>query len=311
MAEEEIRAGSIEETRILLGPSDSHLRKLRDAFRIKVVVRNGLLKVSGESERVKKAAQVLRRLLEEARQKGHLSTQDVNSAIEGTKCTKVEEELAIDVLAHGKKVYPKSAGQKRLIRAVRTHDLVFCIGPAGTGKTYLAVALAISALKHNLVKKIVLCRPAVEAGERLGFLPGGMEEKVNPYLRPLYDALHDMMEFGQLKKYMENDLLEVIPLAYMRGRSLNDSFIILDEAQNCTIGQMKMFLTRFGESTRLIITGDITQIDLPPGEVSGLVDACELLKGIRGIEFVRLTRLDIVRHPLVEKIVRAYESRPD
>jgi phosphate starvation-inducible PhoH-like protein len=218
------------------------------------------------------------------------------------------EETSIEVLARGMKVVPRTPGQRRYIRAVQKKHLVFCIGPAGTGKTYLAVAMAIHALKTRQVRRIILARPAVEAGERLGFLPGDLEAKVNPYLRPLYDALSDMMEFGQLRKYMDNDMIEVGPLAYMRGRTLNHAFIILDEAQNCTAGQMKMCLTRLGENSRAIVTGDVTQTDLPSGETSGLVAVQSILEGIRGIEFVYLKSTDIVRHRLVQDIVNAYES---
>ena len=217
------------------------------------------------------------------------------------------EANEISVLARGQQVRPKTKGQSEYVEAMRGHDLTFCIGPAGTGKTYLAVAMAVEALKTRTVKKLVLTRPAVEAGERLGFLPGDMLAKVNPYLRPLLDALHDMMDFEQVKLYMENDMIEIIPLAFMRGRTLNDSFIILDEAQNTTASQMKMFLTRMGMRSKMVVTGDVTQTDLADVAQSGLVDAAEKLADIGQIAQVQLGRSDIVRHPLVQNIVDAYE----
>jgi len=216
----------------------------------------------------------------------------------------------IEVFTKGQTINPKTEGQARYIKAIRNNDLVFCIGPAGTGKTYLAVSLALSTMKSGYLKKIILARPAVEAGERLGFLPGDIQAKVNPYLRPLYDALADMIEIGQVKKYIENDLIEILPLAFMRGRTLNDSFIILDEAQNCTVKQMKTFLTRFGIRTKVVVTGDITQVDLPSGEESGLIDVQDRLKGVSGVDFVYLTRNDVVRHRLVRDIVEAYDIEP-
>ena len=212
--------------------------------------------------------------------------------------------------APGRTVFPKGLTQGRYLREIREKDIVFGIGPAGTGKTYLAVAMAIAFLKEKRIKRIILARPAVEAGEKLGFLPGDLAEKVNPYLRPLYDALFDLMEGDRVQKYIENGILEIAPIAFMRGRTLNDSFIILDEAQNTTIDQMKMFLTRLGFYSKAIITGDVTQIDLDPSRRSGLVDAAETLKGIDGIGFTFFTERDVVRHPLVQKIIRAYEGSP-
>lgn len=221
---------------------------------------------------------------------------------------RIEEQLQIDVFCKGAAVKPKTEGQRKYVETIKKNDVVFCIGPAGTGKTYLAVALALSALKNDLVEKIVLARPAVEAGERLGFLPGDIHAKVNPYLRPLYDALANMMDTGQVKKYIENDLIEILPLAFMRGRSLNRSFIILDEAQNCTTKQMKTFLTRLGIQSRIVVTGDVTQIDLPSGETSGLIDVQKKLTNIPGIAFVHLDKKDIIRHKLIQDIVDAYEN---
>src|SRR4029079_10469085 len=213
----------------------------------------------------------------------------------------------IDVYAKGHAIKPKTDGQKRYVEAMLANDLTFCVGPAGTGKTYLAVAAAASLLKHGQAKRIVLARPAVEAGERLGFLTGDLQAKVNPYLRPLFDALNDMIDFEQVKRFMVNDVIEVIPLAFMRGRNLNDSVIILDEAQNTTASQMLMFLTRLGNESKMIVTGDTTQVDLPDGTRSGLVDAVEKLRGIKGIALVELDKADIVRHRLVQNIVNAYE----
>ncbi len=213
------------------------------------------------------------------------------------------------ISAMKRRISPKSLNQKRYIEAIRTHDIVFGVGPAGTGKTYLAMAMAVAALMNNDCIRIVLARPAVEAGEKLGFLPGDLAEKVNPYLRPLYDALHDMMDFEKASRMVQRGTIEVAPLAFMRGRTLNDSFVILDEAQNTTSEQMMMFLTRLGFGSKAVITGDVTQIDLPPGAVSGLVEVRELLQGVEGIAFVHFTERDVVRHPLVQDIIRAYESR--
>ena len=221
---------------------------------------------------------------------------------------KIVEQLQIDVFFKGALIKPKTIGQCCYVEAIKENDVVFCIGPAGTGKTYLAVALAISALKNEIVEKIVLARPAVEAGEKLGFLPGDIYAKVNPYLRPLYDALANMMDAAQVKKYIENDIIEILPLAFMRGRTLNNSFIILDEAQNCTTKQMKTFLTRLGMRSRVVVAGDITQIDLPAGETSGLIDVQKKLTNIPGISFVNLGKNDIIRHRLIRHILSAYEK---
>jgi len=218
----------------------------------------------------------------------------------------VHEGLVLDVGAR-RRIVAKNLSQKRYLELIEAHDLVFAFGPAGTGKTYLAMAMAIAALNRDDVSKVILTRPAVEAGEKLGFLPGSMEEKVNPYLRPLYDALHDMVEFGRMSRLMDRGVIEVAPLAFMRGRTLNDAFVILDEAQNTTSEQMKMFLTRLGENSKAVVTGDVTQTDLPEGATSGLIEATRILRGIDGIGVMRFTDQDVVRHPLVKEIVRAYE----
>jgi phosphate starvation-inducible PhoH-like protein len=242
---------------------------------------------------------------------GALTGDDVTRVLSGVRNGETFPEHApIEVFKVGRQIRPKSPGQARYVDAIRCQDMVFCIGPAGTGKTYLAVAMAVAALKRQAIRKIVLVRPAVEAGESLGFLPGDLQAKINPYLRPLLDALREMMDQELVKRYTEEDLIEVIPLAYMRGRTLNEAFIILDEAQNTTVSQMKMFLTRMGTGSKIVVSGDITQIDLPSHTHSGLVDALERLKKIPGIGCVQLGEADIVRHPLVQAIVKAYERQP-
>jgi phosphate starvation-inducible PhoH-like protein len=296
------------EASILYGSHDRHLRLVRDAFQIQLVARHGLLKLEGEKERVDTSKEVLNKLLEIVRSTGRLDLEDVEQAIIDAKNETTEESIqAIDVFQKGIFIKPKTDGQTKYLEAIKKNDLVFCIGPAGTGKTYLAVAMALSYLKSCRIRRIVLARPAVEAGEKLGYLPGDIKAKVNPYLRPLYDAIADMMDVAHVKKYLESDLIEILPLAYMRGRTLNDAFIILDEAQNCTVKQMKTFLTRLGMKSKVVVTGDITQVDLSAGEISGLIDVQERLMNINNISFVYLTKADIVRHKLVQDIVDAYE----
>jgi phosphate starvation-inducible PhoH-like protein len=255
---------------------------------------------------------VLDQMQRKLRRQDWLSVEDVGQAIgkaaDADQARKADE---IDVYARGHAVKPMTEGQKRYLDAILHNDLTFCLGPAGTGKTYLAVAAAANMLKRGQVRRIVLARPAVEAGERLGFLPGDLQAKVNPYLRPLFDALHDMMDFDQVKRFMMNDVIEVVPLAFMRGRTLNESAIILDEAQNTTASQMLMFLTRLGHDSKMIVTGDTSQVDLPEGTKSGLVDATDKLRGIKNIALVHLERGDIVRHRLVQNIVDAYERLKD
>jgi phosphate starvation-inducible PhoH-like protein len=293
---------------LLFGSQDRHLKTIRAAFEIELTARGDQLTLSGADENVEGAAAVVRELLGRIERGQTVLARDVEDVVHAVKRNGVLPEVEeIRVFARGTYVRPKTRGQVRYVEAIRGHDLAFCIGPAGTGKTYLAVAAAVEALKTRQVKKVVLTRPAVEAGEKLGFLPGDMLAKVNPYLRPLLDALHDMMEFEQVKLYMENDMIEIIPLAFMRGRTLNDSFIILDEAQNTTASQMKMFLTRMGMRSKMVVTGDVTQTDLADPARSGLVDAMRKLSGIDGIAQVELDRGDIVRHPLVQSIVDAYE----
>jgi len=297
----------------LFGSADRYLRMIRDTFGVQVVSREDELRLSGEREQVGKAAAVLDHLQQALRRQEWLSADDVGRAIGRAveDAGHANEPGQIDVYARGHAIKPKTEGQRKYIEAIQSNDLTFCIGPAGTGKTYLAVAAAASMLKHGQAKRLVLARPAVEAGERLGFLPGDLQAKVNPYLRPLFDALHDMIDFEQVKRFMVNDIIEVIPLAFMRGRTLNESVIILDEAQNTTESQMLMFLTRLGHDSKMIVTGDTSQVDLPANVSSGLVDAMDRLGGIKGIGMVTLERGDIVRHHLVQNIVDAYGDKEE
>ncbi|NQU74882.1 MAG: PhoH family protein [Planctomycetes bacterium] len=274
---------------------------------MQIFARDGQVKITGSAQNVTRAAAVLRNLQRLLGRQDHLTDSHVAEAIaEAARDGQAEVGDVLDVYTPGQIIKPKTAGQKSYIEAIRAHDLTFCTGPAGTGKTYLAVAFAVTLLKHQRMKRLILARPAVEAGEKLGYLPGDMQAKVNPYLRPLFDALHDMMQFDQITRFITNDLIEVIPMAFMRGRTLNDCVIILDEAQNTTVSQMLMFLTRMGHGSKVIVTGDDSQIDLPEGTTSGLIDAVKRLAGIKGIGFVRLDKHDIVRHKLVQNIVEAY-----
>ncbi len=295
----------------LFGAQDAHLRKIRDAVGVEVVVRGDEIHLHGDDEQIRQGLDVFLELKSVLERKGHLKDEDVSRAIGHIVSLSEDGELkaqAIDVFERAKRVHPKTPGQAEYVETIKNNDLVFCFGPAGCGKTYLSVAMAIRALRTELVRKIVLVRPAVEAGERLGFLPGDMLAKVNPYLRPLLDALHDILDFEQVKRYMENDVIEIVPLAFMRGRTLNETFIILDEGQNTTITQMKMFLTRMGTDSKIVVTGDITQLDLPPQTTSGMTDAVRRLSGIEGVGVVELTGRDIVRHRLVREIVKAYDE---
>jgi len=297
---------------ILFGPADRHLKLIRDALGVQVFARDMEVKLTGAPKNVSRAAAVLEQLQRDLRRSSQLDVAAVTDAIsEVATAMEGDGVEAVDVYVAGHLVKPKTPGQKRYLEAVQKNDLVFCTGPAGTGKTYLAVAVAVHMLKHKRAKRLILARPAVEAGEKLGFLPGDMQAKVNPYLRPLFDALHDMMEYDQIRRFMVNDLIEVIPLAFMRGRTLNDSVIILDEAQNTTVSQMLMFLTRMGHGSKMIVTGDDSQTDLPSGEMSGVIDAKTRLAGIKGLAIVHLDKADIVRHSLVQNIVEAYAKNND
>lgn len=295
----------------VFGELDENIERLTDAFDVDVFAMGTGVKVSGEEKDVEGAIRAID-ALEKLCKKQPLSSQTVNMVIGYAKAGKdfdVEDLMGtVAITARGKIIRPKTLGQKKYVDAIKRSSIVFGVGPAGTGKTYLAVALAVYALKNKEIDKIILTRPAVEAGEKLGFLPGDMNEKVDPYLRPLFDALQEMMGQDAYLRHIERGSIEIAPLAYMRGRTLSNSFIILDEAQNTTKEQMKMFLTRMGENSRIVVTGDVTQIDLPKNVKSGMIDALEVLDGVEGIEIVKLTAKDVVRHELVTRIIQAYEK---
>ncbi len=307
MSEATISIVSSDALLVLFGARDQHMRAIRETLGVSIHVHDGRVTVEGESVAVARATELLERLNNQARRDGSLEAADVSRALAELAAGSTVSSVRPIEVYNGRMVRPRTAGQSRYLEAIRQNNLVFCVGPAGTGKTYLAVAMAAGDLKADRIRKIVLVRPAVEAGESLGFLPGDLQAKINPYLRPLFDALREMMEHDMIRRYMEEDLIEVIPLAYMRGRTLNDAFIILDEAQNTTVSQMKMFLTRMGTGSKIVVSGDTTQVDLPRETQSGLTDALERLRGIEGIEAVKLSRTDIVRHRLVQEIVDAYE----
>jgi len=296
----------------LLGRQDEHLRTLETQHDVRITARGHDITLRGEERQVVEAERVLRELVAMLRERPSLGAADIRSALRiasnepGADVKSVLAD-AIPVPSRRRFVTPKTANQRRYLEAVRSHDLVISIGPAGTGKSYLAVAMAVSALLKREVARIILTRPAVEAGERLGFLPGDLVEKVHPYLRPLYDALYDMLEPEKVGSLSEKGAIEIAPLAYMRGRTLNDAFIILDEAQNTTSEQMKMFLTRLGFNSKMVVTGDITQVDLPASRTSGLIEIQSVLQGIDGIRFIYFDDRDVVRHDLVSSIVRAYD----
>jgi phosphate starvation-inducible protein PhoH and related proteins len=311
------RVVEVEDTTVLLaltGPQNGLLKLLGRETGADVGQRGNSILLSGTSEQVDLAERFLSETAQLLRQGVELTPVDYArnlSALRDDPAMKMRDlfDEAVVVPARGRTIVPKSIAQKRYVQAIRAHDLTFGIGPAGTGKTYLAMAMAVSALVERKVKRIILARPAVEAGEKLGFLPGDLAEKVNPYLRPLYDALHDMMDFDKAQALVARGQIEVAPLAFMRGRTLSDAFVILDEAQNTTSEQMRMFLTRIGHGSRAVVTGDITQVDLPIGARSGLAEARQLLGNVEGIVFCEFTDVDVVRHPLVQRIVLAYERR--
>lgn len=296
----------------LLGFNDSNLKILEDRFNASIIVRGDNVIIKGVIEEVELIEKILKEMAYVLNTSGRLGTNDVNTILELTiEGKEVVDEGELDtIVLYTKKdvIKARTPGQINYINLARKNDICFAIGPAGTGKTYLAVAIAVSALKRGLVKKIILARPAVEAGESLGFLPGDFREKIDPYLRPLYDALDDMIPSEKLKNYIEKRVIEIVPLAYMRGRTLNNAYVILDEAQNSTTMQMKMFLTRLGGNSKSIVTGDITQIDLPAKQVSGLVQAREILSKVEGVAFVYFDKGDVVRHKLVKDIIDAYEK---
>jgi len=311
----------------ITGPAERNLKMIREALGIVVTARNGSLRLSGESGAVGRAAHVLERLSEAAQKQHPLNRQELLETIASATARPdhlvngqqtANHDMAsekprdrLEVYLHGKSIKAVTPGQRTYLHAIQQHDLTFCTGPAGTGKTYLAVAASVDMLKRGQVRRLVLCRPAVEAGEKLGYLPGTMQEKVNPYLRPLLDALHDMMEFDHVQRFMSCDVIEIVPLAFMRGRTLNDAMIILDEAQNATRGQMLMFLTRMGMGSKMVVTGDTSQTDLPDARESGLVDALHRLRYVKGVERVTLSGADIVRHSLVQRVVEAYDKHHD
>ncbi len=296
----------------IFGLHDENIKFIEDSLKVKVFQKNLNIVIKGTSVKAKKAKNILEALLQEVRSGRHPSKKDVSLFLKSKEPKK--KALSFQVLEEknglsfdGKSIGPKTKNQRDYVDAIRKHDIVFGIGPAGTGKTYLAMAMAVEALRSGLVRRIILTRPAIEAGENLGFLPGDMYEKISPYLRPLYDAIYDMMDPERIEKYLETSVIEVAPLGYMRGRTLNDAFIILDEAQNCTSDQLKMFLTRLGFDSKTVITGDLTQSDLPGGKPTGLLHAQNILSEVEGIKFIYLTGQDVVRHELVQRIIEAYD----
>lgn len=308
-----LEAYNIEQLVNLSGVKDENLEVLEDHFQVEISLRGDEMTLVGEKENLEKTKKVIFSLLKLIVSGVSISRRDVVYAqklVEKDKLDQLSELYHIKIARtyNGKLIYPKTLGQKIYYYALKNNDVVFGIGPAGTGKTYLAVVFAVAALKNNEVKKIILTRPAVEAGESLGFLPGDLKEKVDPYLRPLYDALHDMLGVEQTEKLIEKGVIEIAPLAYMRGRTLEDAYVILDEAQNTTDNQMKMFLTRLGFRSKMIVTGDISQIDLPRNTTSGLVRALDILEGVKGISFIHLSAMDVVRHPVVQRIIERYDG---
>ncbi len=293
-----------------LGIENKNMNELAHAFpRSKIISRGNEIVVKGESADIVQITDILNSLVDHFHQFGRITEENVRGYIVQEKQEFVPEDFADDVILYGMRGNPikaKTVNQQKLVLAIKDNDLVFALGPAGTGKTFISVAMAVKALKNKLVRKIIITRPAVEAGENLGFLPGDLKEKIDPYLRPIYDALHDMIPLEKLKFYMEREVIEIAPLAYMRGRTLNNAFILLDEAQNTTPMQMKMFLTRMGPESKMIVTGDASQIDLPSNQKSGLKEAVRILNGVKGIEMVELNEKDVVRHKLVRDIIEAY-----
>lgn len=311
MKELAIPLDSRDEAMLISGNRDQFLKEIRQSLDMQVLGRGDQILLKGSDEQIEKAVRILNKMREELRRQSSLTLEEVRTIIEvintGVPVISATAQPDRPAESTGRFLRPRTDGQAMYVKAMRENDLTICVGPAGTGKTWLAVAMAVSYLRQGLIKKIVLVRPAVEAGERLGFLPGDIAAKVNPYLRPLFDALNDMMDPEQVKRYLENDIIEIAPLAYMRGRTLNQAVIIMDEAQNTTTAQMKMFLTRMGYGSKIIVTGDITQVDLPLHTRSGLTDVLTRLRNIENIAVIHLGEADIVRNPLVQKILNAYE----
>ncbi|HHW01547.1 MAG TPA: PhoH family protein [Thermoanaerobacterales bacterium] len=312
LAEAQVTVDDVSSLAFLFGNRDENIRFIEETFNVRVLTRDGNITILGDADDVESVQKLFNQLIEVIRGGNQLTAPDVKyfaGLVQEGKSEKITE-LYDDVICYthrGKPIKPKTIGQKLYVQAIKNNDVVFGIGPAGTGKTYLAMAMAVTAFKEKEVNRIILTRPAVEAGEKLGFLPGDLQDKVDPYLRPLYDALYDILGVESFRRLMERGLIEVAPLAYMRGRTLDDSFIILDEAQNTTSEQMKMFLTRLGYGSKAVVTGDITQIDLPKGVFSGLEEVQQVLKDVRGVKFVYLDDKDVVRHEVVQRIIKAYE----
>lgn len=293
----------------LFGTTDRNLRLIRAAFGVRISARDSQVHVSGPSAGVQKAVRVIEELQRVLRQRPDIPDELLQELVNRVSAPATGTDgTSLDVFLPAASIAPRGDGQRQYVDAIEKHDLTFCLGPAGTGKTYLAVAMAVSMLKQHRIHRVALVRPAVEAGEKLGFLPGDMQAKVNPYLRPLFDAMHDMMSFEQFRRFVQTDVVEVVPLAFMRGRTLNSAVIILDEAQNATVSQMLMFLTRLGHHSKMIVTGDDSQSDLRGDETSGFVDAVRRLEDVPGVAVVRLTKKDIVRHPLVQRVVERYAN---
>ncbi len=314
MAEQIVTLENLEQAAELFGSFDENIKIIEKEYSVTVTLRSGEIKIQGDGDNVSSAASVISGLIMLASKGEPINEQSIRytmSLVSEGKQDKLAQLAGNDcicITSRGKPIKPKTLGQKKYIEAIKGNTVVIGVGPAGTGKTYLAVALAVAAFRDKKVSRIIITRPAVEAGEKLGFLPGDLQSKVDPYLRPLYDALFDMLGAESFQRYQERGSIEVAPLAYMRGRTLEDSFIILDEAQNTTPEQMKMFLTRLGNGSKIVVTGDVTQIDLPDRQRSGLVEACAVLKGVEDIDIIRFTEKDVVRHQLVQRIVKAYEK---
>ena len=294
---------------IFYGVNNANIQMIKALFpKLRIVARGDVIKVMGDEEEMCAFEEAVIAMQRHCAKYNSLNEESILDIIKGNKPNVEKPEDVIVYSVTGKPISPRSANQLKLVKEFDKNDMIFAIGPAGSGKTYTAIALAVRALKNKEIKKIILSRPAVEAGEKLGFLPGDMKDKIDPYLQPLYDALQDMIPAAKLKEYMELNIIQIAPLAFMRGRTLNDAVVILDEAQNTTTQQIKMFLTRMGMNTKMIVTGDMTQIDLPSSQTSGLIQAMKILKGVKGISFIELTKKDIVRHKLVTRIVEAYEK---